>query len=422
MKSRLLSSSASKSVSFRGPDLLSVSSIEVETKSGDTVEHGAVSLHSGGKEKVLHKSREVGFVAVAVLANGQIAVARSDDGIAILSPGGAIVRELDTELGAPADWLAVGGIPERLFAATTASGSKKTSDTVAELDVETWERRHVPLRSTRLPGISEHGVCRVTRDGRIAQYAWKGAPKPMTPGLVDRGSWRSVRVRDGWLLYSPWSPNMYVDLTGHELWNRSILASFPGGTADDHVQSACAAGANRLVLVTRRAIYLVDGPSGALLDACERAVRMTDDHQDGNVVWDGGARLAVSSDAGVEIVEGLPPLAITDGAPVAGAAATKEAPKGAATKKAAKPAKAGAAVVDALVLLVEELAAVEDPKKLARIHKKIAALDLLEASDDPACAKRVGQAVRKVRALAKATKAAAARVELEHILDTMTAS
>ncbi len=427
MKSQVLSTSPAKAACFLGEDIYAASSIDVLDEAGNIVAfRGALTRFRGGEASVLARSDETGFTAVTALPDGRLVVAERGHGLAVLDGAGARLHSLATDLGAPTEWLAIGGSPLRVFAATTWSSSSKKSATVVELDPVTWQKKHVSFTGQFLPCLSEVGVTRINKDKRIAEYAWKGAPKAVTEPAVSYGIWRIARVASGWFLHA--TTSMFLDLAGKVLWTGADrFATFPGATAGDVATSACSAGGDRLLIGTPRSFFLVDGPSGTLLASCERQAPLTREApHEGNLSWNGGTHAVAASAAGIERLSDLPPFAGATASaattPPAEVKAAKSAKSTKSTKVKADAASPHEGTVATLETLVQALSETDDAERARALRLEIDALDVFAAQDDDRLAKRIDKAIRKLQARVRKVKDEGVRKELTHALDALTSS
>jgi hypothetical protein len=435
MKSRVLDRRETNDLAFHGDALYAVSSTDVcDAKENIVGYRGRIARWEVGTgaaqqaETVLVESRKEGFTSVAVLGDGRLAVAEKSHAIALFAPNGSRLQAFATSFGASSDWLGVGGVPERLFAATTSSSSQKKCVTVAEIDVAKGSVRHLGFRSTRIPSLGPFGIARIESNKTIAEYAWKGAVKKATGPVFQYGHWSVIRLSVGWFVFRAGGGHL-LDLSEKTVWTcEEKLPTFPGFKKDDVLQTACAAGGDRLLLASTSNFHLVDGATGNLLASCKRNLPPTEAQSgEGRLVWDGGTRAALPSERGIELLFDLPALS-----PEAAATAVAVAPAAAQAVPAKKPSKgkAAAKVVDPLDTVVTELerlaeiiCASEDLAEVRKAHKQISKLDILEASDEPAREKRVRKVEKKLRARRKALgNESPVANAIDSVLDTVTDS
>jgi hypothetical protein len=437
MKSRVLDRRETNDLAFHGDALYAVSSTDVcDAKENIVgyrgriarweVREAGVATKGAQAETVLVESRKEGFTSVAVLGDGRLAVAEKSHAIALFAPNGARLHAFETSFGASSDWLGVGGVPERLFAATTSSSSQKKCVTVAEIDVAKGSVRHLGFRSTRIPTLGPFGIARIESNKTIAEYAWKGAVKKATGPVFQYGHWSVVRLSVGWFVFRTGGGHL-LDLSEKTAWTcEEKLATYPGFKKDDVLQTACAAGADRLLLASTSNFYLVDGATGELLASCKRNLPPTESKSgEGRLVWDGGTRAALPSERGIELLFELPALPREAAAVVAPAAAAQAVP----AKKTSK-SKTAAKVVDPLDTVVTELerlagivCASEALAEVRKAHKQISKLDILEACDEPAREKRIRKVEKALRARRKALgNESPLAAAIESVLDTVSDS
>lgn len=288
---RQITRSPVRGVCFRGDLIFATTSADSEDSDGCTVYTGQLLKISEQRSSVVHKSKEHGFTALVSLRNGDLALGTTDRTIAILSADGKVKRTLKSQLGCSIDWLAAGGEPERLLAATTASGGNESIG-IEEWSTHDWQYASTPLASTRLPGLSATGASRVREDGRIAAYAWGGKPAPKSKAVVGRGHWRCVPFPDGWFLYNAFGSGVvFVDGGGQLRWAHNDLRLF----------TACAVGAQAVVGVGGETVMLIEIASG-------RAVASAKHQNDSissamSMATDGAGTFAIGSDGGVDLLK-----------------------------------------------------------------------------------------------------------------------
>jgi hypothetical protein len=364
---------------------------------------GTLCNLSAKKLTVLHTSKEHGFVSIASLRNGDLAVGTSDHNVVILSGTGKPRRILESRLGCSLDWLAAGGEPECLFAATTESGGNAELG-FEEWSTKDWTRSSVPLPGTSPPALSPRGVSRVRDDRRIAEYAWKGKPAPVTKAIVGRGRWLTVPVEEGWILSNVFGAECsFVDIAGRTRWTRK-----------ESLYAACAVVPGTILGVGDEALLVIDVATGKTLASTKR--KAASDATLVTIAADGAGSFAVGDGGGVELVRVALQRAVA--APLRWTSAKPAGRVGDAGDEAPTATMA----IAAFEALVGEVCAAADQKTLSRLHRKLADLDLLEASDMPAHRKKLAKGCSRLRAHARRLENHAAQRELENILDTVTSS
>ncbi|NUO52084.1 MAG: hypothetical protein HOV80_24800 [Polyangiaceae bacterium] len=213
--------------------------------------------------------------ALTALSSGDLALG-GDPAIIILSPTGAVKHELHHGFGGPADWLAAGGSPERLFAATTWGCAMTDHQLVAEWETAGFTRRpYLSLKGRATPDLRELGFYGATDS--------QGEPK---------WQWRCVRVATGWFVYSPLR-HVFVGASG-----KAVRRAENAG-----VLRAIRHGRDSLFWVTRTEAMLVDASTGAILERCVRVL----DAEPESVAFDASTGcFAIATGTGIEVIEDVP--------------------------------------------------------------------------------------------------------------------
>jgi hypothetical protein len=406
MKSTVIVSRPASAFTISGGALFSAWNEAVEAELVSTVTRWT----QAGAAEVIYKTGGQ-ISALAALANGDLVVSGGSDAelaypIFVMSRAGDIRAKLDSGFGGRADWLATGGTPEQIFAATSWSCTPKEHKFVAVWDAKTRERSYIRTNKPRPATLSDFGVSRVLADGHVAEWPWKGAVKKTAAKVGQRyGNPSCVRVTSGWLLHDLWA--FFATVDGKQAWEW-----------EGYIANACAYGADRLLIMSREEVFVVDAPSGKVLSSCPRALTLSDQQRDrGTIHFDLATNAAfLACEAGIERVEGLPAPEF--------AAKSVSAQTQASNDTAPTPLDLQ---IDAFVSVADAICGTSELETLKALHKQLATMELMDvlvASEeaDSKGGRAAKKRIAKIQSYRTKSKDLQIVRELENILDTISST